>query len=48
MMDSIKTYNCLVKWGSETNTDDDEGEVINSTNKTPKKNEIELNIKKFI
>ena len=48
MMDSIKTYNCLVEWGSETSTDDEEGEVIKSTNKTPTKNEIELNLKNFI
>ena len=32
LMNSTKTYFCLVRWGQETNTDDEEGKIINVCN----------------
>ncbi|MEM7291425.1 MAG: tRNA pseudouridine(55) synthase TruB [Pseudomonadota bacterium] len=40
IMDGQKTYRFTVAWGSETNTDDLEGEVINTAEKRPTKQEI--------
>lgn len=40
IMDGQKTYRFTVTWGAETNTDDLEGEVVNSSEKRPSKDEI--------
>ncbi len=40
IMDGQKTYRFTVTWGAETNTDDLEGEVTNSSDKRPTKEEI--------
>jgi len=40
IMDGQKTYRFTVTWGAETNTDDLEGEVVNSSDKRPTKDEI--------
>ncbi|MGI9399626.1 MAG: tRNA pseudouridine(55) synthase TruB, partial [Rhizobiaceae bacterium] len=37
VMDGRKTYRFAVKWGAETNTDDLEGEIVNSSTKRPDK-----------
>lgn len=41
VMDGSKTYQFEVTWGTETNTDDSEGEVTFSSDKRPQKTEIE-------
>ena len=40
IMDGQKTYRFTVTWGSETNTDDLAGEVTNTSDKRPSKDEI--------
>ncbi len=40
VMDGTKTYRFGIKWGSQTNTDDLEGEIVNSSAKRPSKQEI--------
>jgi len=40
IMDGQKTYRFTVTWGAETNTDDLEGEVVNSSDKRPAKDQI--------
>ena len=40
IMDSLKTYRFTVRWGSETNTDDLEGEVTSTSLKRPSSQEI--------
>ena len=45
--ESEKTYLFRVNWGSETSTDDKEGEVINSSIKRPNKRSILAKIKLF-
>jgi len=40
IMDGQKTYRFTVTWGAETNTDDLEGEVINTSDKRPTEKEI--------
>jgi len=40
IMDGQKTYRFTVTWGSETNTDDLEGEVVNSSAVRPEKQDI--------
>ncbi|MGB7286582.1 MAG: tRNA pseudouridine(55) synthase TruB [Salaquimonas sp.] len=40
VMDGQKTYRFAVTWGAETNTDDLEGEFINSSDKRPSEQEI--------
>ena len=47
LMDSIKIYKCIVKWGFETSTDDAEGEIINSSNKLPSIENIKKHMKNF-
>ncbi len=43
-----KKYNFKVKWGEQTSTDDSEGEIINYSNKIPKKDEIDKIINFFL
>jgi len=40
VMDGQKTYRFAVTWGSQTNTDDLEGEIINTSDKRPSEQEI--------
>lgn len=40
IMDGEKTYRFTVTWGAETNTDDLEGEIINTSDARPSKDEI--------
>jgi len=40
IMDGQKTYRFTVTWGAETNTDDLEGEVVNSSDKRPARDQI--------
>jgi len=40
IMDGQKTYRFTVTWGAETNTDDLEGEVVNTSDKRPTKADI--------
>ena len=44
---SSKKYSFTVKWGQQTSTDDAEGQVIKSSNKIPKEEEIKNIINKF-
>ncbi len=41
VMDGSKTYRFAVTWGTETNTDDTEGEVTHSSDKRPERSAIE-------
>ena len=45
---SNKTYTCTVNWGSQTSTDDTEGEILLKSNKLPKINEILSKLPNFI
>jgi tRNA pseudouridine55 synthase len=40
IMDGQKTYRFTVTWGAQTNTDDLEGEIVNSSNKRPTEEDI--------
>ena len=44
----IKTYNFEITWGSQTSTDDSEGETIFRSSNFPEKKHIEKKIKKYI
>ena len=44
----LKKYNFSIKWGKQTTTDDETGEVINSSDLIPSKNDIEQQLKYFI
>ena len=46
--DGTKEYEFILKFGIETNTDDTEGQVVNTTNKIPTKEQILDIIPKFI
>lgn len=46
--DGQKTYRFTVRFGEETNTDDAEGEIVNSADQRPKDDEITVLIPKFI
>jgi tRNA pseudouridine55 synthase len=48
LLDSIKVYSFTIRFGSETTTDDLEGEVINTSNNLPTIDEIQQIIPKFI
>ncbi|MDH3335759.1 MAG: tRNA pseudouridine(55) synthase TruB [Rhodospirillaceae bacterium] len=48
VMDGAKAYRFTVKWGSATNTDDAEGEVIKTSDKRPSAEEIEKSLPQFI
>ena len=45
--DGEKAYRFTVRWGEATNTDDGEGEIINSSDKRPSKQEIEALLSQF-
>jgi len=47
LMDASKSYAFTVNWGAETETDDLEGKVTQSSNKRPKKEEIEAILPQF-
>ncbi len=47
LMDKIKVYEFEVTWGSQTTTDDVEGEVIESSENRPSKDEIIEGLKHF-
>ncbi|MCK4939153.1 MAG: tRNA pseudouridine(55) synthase TruB [Rhodospirillaceae bacterium] len=48
VMDGAKAYRFTVKWGSATNTDDAEGEIIETSSVRPTGPEIEAALKGFI
>lgn len=48
VMDGKKTYEFEVTWGSETETDDAEGAVVQTSDKRPTKDEIKKVLSKFI
>jgi tRNA pseudouridine55 synthase len=48
IMDGRKEYEFVVQWGVSTNTDDNEGEVVEITDKIPTKDEILKIIPEFI
>ena len=45
---NLKIYNFEITWGSQTSTDDSEGEIIFQSNNYPEKKQIEQKIKKYI
>ena len=45
---NLKTYNFEITWGSQTSTDDREGETLFKSNNFPEKKQIEKKIKKYI
>ena len=45
---NLKTYNFEITWGSQTSTDDIEGETLFKSNNFPEKKQIEQKIKKYI
>jgi tRNA pseudouridine55 synthase len=47
MMNGVKTYEFVVRWGIETDTHDKEGKVIRKDIKRPTEEEIKLVLKKF-
>lgn len=48
IMDGQKTYRFTVTWGAQTNTDDTQGEVTNTSDKRPTKGEIVALLPKYI
>ena len=48
VMDGEKAYRFTVTWGAETNTDDSDGEVVNSSAKRPSAAEIEAILPRFM
>jgi tRNA pseudouridine55 synthase len=48
VMDGEKAYRFTVTWGVETNTDDSEGEMVNSSSKRPTLAQIEAILPRFI
>ncbi len=48
VMDGLKTYRFTVTWGSQTSTDDTEGEVIKTSDARPEKAEIEALLPAYI
>ncbi len=44
---NFKTYQFTITWGSQTSTDDSNGEVIFSSKKIPTLQDIKINLKKF-
>lgn len=47
MMDAKKEYEFTIKWGESTSTDDAEGEIIATSNKTPSQEEIKTALPHF-
>ena len=47
VMDGSKTYHFAVKWGAETNTDDLEGEITNSSAERPSEEAIRVLLPKY-
>ena len=45
---NLKTYNFEITWGSQTSTDDSEGDILFKSNNFPEKKQIEKKIKKYI
>ena len=41
VMDGMKCYNFLVRWGVETDTDDSEGQAVRTSDKRPSREDIE-------
>ena len=48
VMDGKKTYRFIVKWGTQTSTDDVEGEITASSDKRPTLSEIKVILPQFI
>jgi tRNA pseudouridine55 synthase len=48
VMDGAKAYRFTVAWGVETNTDDSDGEMVNSSSRRPRLDEIEAILPKFM
>jgi tRNA pseudouridine55 synthase len=48
VMDGEKAYRFTVTWGAETNTDDSDGEIVNSSAKRPSAAEIEAILPRFM
>ena len=48
VMDGEKAYRFTVTWGAETNTDDSDGEVVNSSAERPAKTAIEAILPRFL
>jgi tRNA pseudouridine55 synthase len=48
VMDGAKAYRFTVAWGFETNTDDSDGEMVNSSARRPSRAEIEAILPKFM
>lgn len=40
IMDGLKIYRCRMRWGTETRTDDEEGEMVANCDQYPKKEQI--------
>lgn len=47
VVDSAKAYRFLVRWGSETTTDDAEGEAVKTSDTRPNREAIEAELPKF-
>lgn len=48
VMDGMKTYRFTVTWGTQTNTDDTEGEAVKTSDKRPQQAEIEARLPAYI
>ena len=48
IMDGNKKYNFTIKWGTSTDTEDAEGEIISKSSKIPNEKEINFIIKSFV
>jgi tRNA pseudouridine55 synthase len=48
VMDGEKAYRFTVTWGAETNTDDSDGEIVNSSAKRPTEAEIKAILPRFM
>lgn len=47
VMDGVKTYRFTITWGSQTSTDDGEGEIIHTSDQRPTKQQIEAILPAF-
>ena len=47
-MDDIKTYRFAVRWGQQTNTDDREGEIVETSSRRPQAVDIEAILPEFL
>ncbi len=48
MVDAAKTYEFTIRWGQQTNTDDQEGEILNVSDARPSQEEIQKILPEFI